>query len=308
MEASITLKSIAKTFNNNTLLADLSFGVEKGTTFSLIGENGSGKSIILKLLVGIIEKDAGTAYINGKDIKTRSKEIQSITGYMPQGVDLDEDLSVFENLIISARLHGLDYKAAKTNSIYYLDVFECMHLANSNPANISYGEKRKIMFIRAIVHNPEVILLDEPTKGLDPLSRNKIWDVIDKFTPRKTILFSTQNLEEAEKYADRIAILHDGNIKMDGTLERLIETTHGLSKYILSFSDLPPEDFFNEIKQNPRILKSSLNGLNFEFYSRERKQFFNAMNIALKYSLSDVDISTCKLRDLFIGLTDGGLE
>ena len=241
MEASITLKSIAKTFNNSTLLADLSFGVEKGTTFSLIGNNGSGKSTILKLLVGLVEKDAGIAYINGKDIKNRSKEVRSLTGYMPQNIDLDEDLNVIENLIISGRLHGLSPKIAKNNSIHYLEDFGILHLAKLNPKDISYGDKRKIMFIRSVVHNPEVVLLDEPTKGLDPLSKNKIWDIIDKFKPRKTILFSTQNLEEAEKYADRIAILHDGNIKMDGTLERLIETTHGLSRYVLSFSDAPPD-------------------------------------------------------------------
>ena len=308
MEASITLKSIAKTFNKSTLLADLSFGVEKGTTFSLIGENGSGKSTILKLLVGIVEKDAGIAYINGKDIKNRSIETRSVTGYMSQTIDLDEDLSVIENLIISGRLHGLNSKLAKNNSIHYLEILDMIELANKNPRDLSYGDKRKAMFIRAILHSPDVILLDEPTKGLDPHSRNKIWDIIDKFNPRKTILFSTQNLEEAEKYADRIAILHDGNIKMDGTLERLIETTHGLSRYVLSFSEPPPEDFFKKIKENPRILKPSLNGLDFEFYSREKKQFFNAMNIALNFSLDDIDISTCKLRDLFIGLTDGGLE
>ena len=308
MEASITLKSIAKTFNNNTLLADLSFGVEKGTTFALIGENGSGKSTILKLLVGIVEKDAGIAYINGKDIKNRSIETRSVTGYMPQNIDLDNELSVIENLIISARLHGLDSKLAKNKSAYYLESLGIIHLAKLNPFDISYGDKRKIMFIRSIVHEPDVLLLDEPTKGLDPHSRNKIWDIIDKFIPRKTVLFSTQNLEEAEKYADRIAILHEGNIKMDGTLERLIETTHGLSRYVLSFTEPPSDIFFEKIKENPRILKPSLNGLDFEFYSREKQQFFKAMSIALEFSLSDIELSSCKLRDLFIGLTDGGLE
>ena len=118
MEASITLNSIGKRFNNSTLLADLSFGVEKSTTFALIGSNSSGKSTILKLLVGIVEKDAGIAYINGKDIHTRSKEIRSITGYMSQNIDLDNELSVIDNLIISARLHGLDHKTAKRNCSY----------------------------------------------------------------------------------------------------------------------------------------------------------------------------------------------
>ena len=308
MEASITLKSIAKTFNENTLLADLSFGVEKGTVFALIGSNGSGKTIILKLLVGIVEKDAGMAYINGKDIANRSKEIRSVTGYMSQDIDLDEEISIFENLIINARLHGLDYAKAKDNLLYYSDILGVNHLLNLYSNNISYGDKRKIMFLKSIIHDPEVILLDEPTKGLDPESKNKIWDILDKFRSSKTILFATQDLEEAERHANRIAILHKGNIKMDGTLERLIETTHGLSRYVISFSSEPPLEFLNKISENPRILKPSLNGLDFEFYSREKKQFFYAMKLALDFNVDDVDLSACKLRDLFIGLVDGGLE
>ena len=92
-----------------------------------------------------------------------------------------------------------------------------------------------MLFARALIHDPEVLLLDEPTTSMDPHSRNCIWDVIDKFQKRKTIIFATQNFSVAERYADRIAILHEGNIKMDGTLDKLIETTHGLSHYKITF-------------------------------------------------------------------------
>ena len=124
MEASITLKSIAKTFNNNTLLADLSFGVEKGTTFVLIGANGSGKSTILKLLVGIVEKDAGIAYINGKDISTRVTETRMKTGYMPQSIDFDLEMNIYENLLFFAQLYGLSVDSAKKEILKYAKIFD----------------------------------------------------------------------------------------------------------------------------------------------------------------------------------------
>ena len=308
MEASITFKSIAKSFNGNHLLADLSFGVEKGTTFALIGENGSGKSVILKLLVGILEKDAGSAYINGKDVFTRGVECRSFTGYMGQVIDIDDSMTIKENLVVFARLHGMNPKEAVEQVEHWSDVLGFTHLLNSIPKSLSYGDKRKIMFARAIIHKPQIIILDEPTKGLDPHSSKKIWDVLEKLHADKTILFTTQNFEEAERFANRIAILHNGNIKMNGTLDRLIETTQGLTRYRLSFANTPPEKFLSDLIDFPKIIKPEISGLDLEFYSRERKYFFYVLKKALEHELSDMDTSICRLRDLFIGLTDGGLE
>ena len=164
------------------------------------------------------------------------------------------------------------------------------------------------MFARALVHDPEVLLLDEPTTGMDPHSRSSVWNVLDKLQQKKTIIFATQNFSEAERYANRIAILHNGNIKMDGSLERLIETTHGLTRYRLVFAEAPPEEFMAQLEQYPRVRRPNLKGVELEFYSRERTQFFNVLKLALDYSLSDLDTSICSLRDLYLGLTEGGLE
>lgn len=308
MEASITLKAIGKTFRNNILLADLSFGVEKGSTFVILGENGAGKSVVLKLLVGLIEKDVGMAYIHGKDISTRGDDIRSITGYMPQTIDLDDELTVLENLEIFGRLHKMSTADAHNSALNWAEQLNFENNLQRMPGDLSYGNKRLVQFARALIHDPEVIILDEPTKGLDPHSRAKVWDILDKLHQNKTILFASQNFAEAERYADRIAILHDGNIKMDGSLERLIETTHGLTRYRLSFSSTPSDDFMEKLKAFPRILRPQVKGLELEFYSRERKQFFNALELALKEQLVDIDTSICRLQDLFVGLTDGGLE
>ena len=308
MEASITFKEVGKTIGNRILLADLSFGVEKGTTFVLIGENGSGKSIILKLLVGLIEKNTGSVYIQGKDISTRSAETRSICGYMPQTINLDDELTVMENLSIYGQLHGLTSAQATSNALYWAEILGFTQLLKKYPYKLSHGFQRKVLFARSLIHDPEVLLLDEPTSDLDPHSRSSIWNVLDKLQKSKTIIFVTQNFTEAERYADRIAILHNGNIKMDGSLERLIETTHGLTRYRLVFTEEPPEEFMVKLEKYPRVRRPTLKGLELEFYSRERKQFFNVLKLALDYSLSDLDTSICSLRDLYLGLTEGGLE
>jgi len=308
MEASITFKSVGKTIKNKILLADLSFGVEKGSTFVLIGKNGAGKSTILRLLVGLIEKDVGSVYIQGKDISTRSSETRSLCGYMSQDNTLDDELKVIENLTIYGQLHGLTQVQASENALHWATILEFVDLLHQYPYELAYGYQRKILFSRALIHDPEILLLDEPTKGLDPNSKVAVWNVLDKIQKQKTIIFTTQDFTEAERYADRIAILHDGNIKMDGTLERLIEATHGLTRYSLVFTEQPPVEFMEELHQYPRVQRPQMKGLELEFYSRERKQFFNVLKLALNYNVSDLDTSICSLRDLYLGLIDGGLD
>ena len=308
MEASITFKSVGKAIGRETLLADLSFGVEKGSTFVLIGENGSGKSMILKLLVGLIDKDTGSVYIHGQDISSRNLETRSMCGYMPQNINLDDDLTIFDNISIHGQLHGLTSDEAKKNTLHWAELLGFTQFLKQSPYDQAFGLQRKILFSRALVHDPKVLLLDEPTTGMDPHSRSIVWNILDKLHYDKTIIFATQNFTEAERYANRIAILHEGNIKMDGTLERLIETTHGLTNYRLKFSKEPPQEFMDQLEQFSRILRPRLQGLELEFYSRERQQFFKVLSLALEHDLADLDTSICRLRDLFIGLTEGGLE
>ena len=308
MEASITFKSVGKAIGKNTLIADLSFGVEKGSTFVLIGENGAGKSLVLKLLVGLVEKDKGSIYIHGQDTTTRGRETRSICGYMPQTINLDTDLNVFENIYIYGKLHGLSSTTSKKNTLHWAELLDLVPYLHDPIQKLAFGIQRKILFCRSLVYEPEVLLLDEPTTGMDPHSRSSVWNVLDNLHHNKTIIFATQNFTEAERYSDRIAILHEGNIKMNGTLEKLIESTHGLTNYRLAFSVEPPDEFMKKLMEFPKVHRPTLNGLELEFYSRERQQFFKVLQLALEHNLADLDTSICRLRDLFIGLTEGGLE
>lgn len=308
MEASITLKSIAKKYAGKPVLADLSFGVERGTRFVIVGKNGAGKSTLLKLLVGLIETDAGSAYIHGLNIKSRGEETRSITGYMPQIINLDQDIDIYNNIALYAQLQGLKPKHIKDRILELAGELDFVSYLKNYPDELSYGHLRIACFIRAIAHNPEVILLDEPTTGLDLRRRLKIWEILENLKDKKTIVFTTQNLQEGERYADRIAILYNGNIKMDGTIDKLIETTKGLSRYKITFKDEPPLNLIDKIKENPKVVRPSLRGKDFEFYSREKRHFFNVLKIALESEIEEFDSSGCTLNDLFLGLTEGGLE
>jgi ABC-type multidrug transport system ATPase subunit len=308
MEASITFKGIGKKFQNKTILAGLNFGVEKGKNFVIVGESGAGKSTMLKILIGIVKIDAGIAYVNGKDITSRGPETRSIIGYMPQISDLDKELTIIDQLIIDAQLHDVDEKKATKSIMNWAEVLDFTQFLSKYPEQLSFGHQRIICFARALIHNPEVILLDEPTTGMDPHSRAKIWDTLDRLQTNKTILFTTQNFSEAERYAERIAILHEGNIKMNGTLDKLIETTQGLTRYRITFSTEPSSEFMKEFSQVPGIVRPKKKGDEVEFYSRDRKRFFRALEVAMKYELEDIDTTLCRLQDLFVGLTDGGLE
>ena len=271
MEASITLKSLAKKFDSEIILADLSIGVENNSNHVIIGENGAGKSTILKILVGLIEKDAGVAYIHGKDISTRAQETRMVTGYMPQYVDLDTEMSIYENLIVYSELYGVPSSKAKSRIQNFSEIFNYNNILLEKPTHQSLGLLRSIQFSRALLHDPKILILDEPTKGMDPQYKTKIWNILDRIGKDKTILFTTQDFSEAEKFADRISILHKGDIKMDGTFEKLVGATKGLSKYEIRFKDAPLDDILAPLQEMPKVLKPLLNGNSLEFYSNDKK-------------------------------------
>ena len=209
MEASITFKAVGKTIGKKILLADLSFGVEKGSTFVLIGENGAGKSIILKLLVGLIEKDTGSVYIHGQDISSRSLETRSMCGYMPQNINLDDDLTIFDNISIYGQLHGLTSAEARKNTLHWAELLGFTQFLKQSPYDQAFGLQRKILFARALVHNPDVLLLDEPYRAMDALTKSimheSLLEVYDR--TRVTIFFITHDLEEAIFLGDRVIVM-----------------------------------------------------------------------------------------------------
>jgi len=308
MEASITFKSVAKKIKSETLLADLSFGVEKGTRFALVGTNGSGKSSIIKMISGIIQKDRGSIYVKGYDIGLKLNEVKSIIGYMPQNTEFDNDLTVYENISIYGQLYGIDKTILKEKIDNLSKDLNFYDYLNFYPESLSYGLCRVIMFARAIIHNPEIILLDEPTSNIDPNFRSIIWNYICNSLKDSTVFYTTNNFNDAQNYSNRISILYNGNIKYNGTFEKLVNNTHGLARFTITFKDKIPNDFIKTISLNPKIINSSYSDNIFKFYSTEKVEYFKILKYALDSEIEDIDISNCNLEDIFKGINTSNDE
>tara|TARA_Y100000590_G_C15731067_1_gene1017044 strand:+ start:556 stop:1482 length:927 start_codon:yes stop_codon:yes gene_type:complete len=308
MEASITFKSVAKIINNKTLLADLSFGVEKGTRLALVGNNGSGKSTIIKLLSGILRKDKGSIYVKGFDINVRPNEIKALIGYMPQNSDFNLSMTVFDNLLVSGQLHGLSKENSKNRIIDLCERISFYKYLNFYPNDLSFGLMRIATFIRSIIHRPEIILLDEPTTNVDPVFKDIIWNYIYEDLNDNTIIYTTNNFDDAQKFSDRIAILHQGVIKYNGTFDYLVENTHGLARFSILFKEKVSEDLIKKISLNPKIIKPRSKGKELTFYSVDKTEYFKILKIAFDLTIEDINIAKCSLDDIFKNINSQTIE
>ena len=158
------------------------------------------------------------------------------------------------------------------------------------------------MFARSIIHNPEIILLDEPTANVDPTNRDTILNYILNNLQDSTILYTTNNFDDAQQYSHRIAMLYDGNIKYNGTFDYLVENTHGLARFTIVFKDKMSEELIKNISLNPKIIKPNISENVLKFYSTDKLEYFKILKFALDMEINDIDISKCTLEDIFKGI------
>lgn len=219
---SIEIKYLTKSFGDTKAVDDLSFSVEKGTFFSFLGINGAGKSTTISMICGELTSDAGEIYIEGKDIKTHMDEVRTTIGVVYQTSALDDVLTVYDNLKYRAALYGIignSFKKKLEELSILLDFKDFL----KKPLNkLSGGQRRRIDIARALIHEPELLILDEPTTGLDPQTRKILWGVIDNLRKEKhmTVFHTTHYMEEAAE-ADQVVIIDHGRQIASGTPHEL---------------------------------------------------------------------------------------
>ena len=216
----IRVRGLQKSFRDVAALREVDFDVERGSVFALLGPNGAGKTTVVRILSTLIRADAGTASVNGFDVATQAEEVRESISLTGQFAAVDEILTGRENLVLITQLRHLEDPAAIADGL--LERFSLTDAAGRRVSQYSGGMRRRLDIAMSLIGNPLVIFLDEPTTGLDPQGRLEVWrSVTDLAKHGTTVLLTTQYLDEAEQLADRIAILRDGRIIVNGTLAEL---------------------------------------------------------------------------------------
>ncbi|MDR1792923.1 MAG: ABC transporter ATP-binding protein [Bacteroidales bacterium] len=229
----IVAERLKRKFGDFIAVDDISFEVAKGEIFGFLGANGAGKTTTIRMLCGLLMPTAGTAKVCGYDILTQGKEIRKHIGYMSQKFSLYEDLTITENMELFGTIYRLDRQLLRKRILNIIARLDIRYYANKKVVSLPLGLKQKLSFATAILHQPEVVFLDEPTSGADPLVRREFWNMIYEAARNGiTVLVTTHYMDEAE-YCNRICIMNQGQIKIIGNPSELKEQHN-----VLNMNDL----------------------------------------------------------------------
>jgi ABC-2 type transport system ATP-binding protein len=234
--ASISIHSLTKSYGDLTALDSFDLEVEQGSIFGLLGPNGAGKTTLIRILTTLMRQSRGDASIEGLDIRHASRAIRSLIGVVSQENSLDRYLTARENLELHARLHGMERRVYARRIDELLELMGLSGRQKDFPDTFSGGMQRRLVIARALVHQPVVLFLDEPTTGLDPQSRRAVWEYIRSLAGSMTIFLTTHYLEEAEQLCDRIAIMDHGRLIAIGSTQELKDRLSGATVYEIDFT------------------------------------------------------------------------
>jgi ABC-2 type transport system ATP-binding protein len=237
-EAFLVAQDLHKSFNEHKAVNGVSFTIYKGEIFGLLGPNGAGKTTTIRMLSTVLEPDRGDVTVGGYSIRDNAQAVRNLIGVSPQELALYEDLSALDNMVFFGRMVGLNGTEARAQSMAYLELMGLAERAKGKIAKFSGGMKRRINLAIALIGHPELLFLDEPTVGIDPQSRNNIYETIENLRDKgMTILYTTHYMEEADRLCDRIAIIDGGQIIA-------IDTPYELKKQIGPPEKVSLEDVF----------------------------------------------------------------
>ena len=297
MEASITLKKVGKLVRDKTILAGLSFGVERGSLVAIVGQNESGKSILLKILSGYENPSYGQVFIHGLDMEKRREETRKLIGYVPYESNLDPWLTIEQNLRFNALLYNVnDYECEKRIQ-YYSEALNLEPYLSEFAYRTSGGIQKITMLIRALIHNPDVLIMDEPTGFMDAESIRLTWDLLKELKGEKSIIYVSNSLSEIEQAHDRILVFNEGRILMDGHLDKLLESTMDYHQFHIEFENLT-DQLYKKLKNISTVVSPNKMENVFHFYGRTRGVFFDVIRLASDQIMINLEVKKLGLRDL----------
>ena len=301
----ITVENLRKTYDKHVALNGISFSIREGEFYGLLGPNGAGKTTTISIISTILDPDSGTVMIDGAPLNKNRTSSKRLIGVVPQEIALYEKLTAVENLHFWGSLYGIDKKTLDTRIEETLHLLGLHDRRNDKISTYSGGMKRRINIASALLHRPKILFMDEPTVGIDPQSRNLIFEVIEKLhRDGMTIVYTTHYMEEAERFCDRIGIIDKGEIVAQGTLQELRDTSKMKESIVFRF-----ENFSSEKEQ---LLREKLQD---EFAADGDKITFAVTDVqrdlprlvtqcsSLGLAISHIDIQKVNLETIFLKLT-----
>lgn len=233
LNQAIETSALVKVFGRTRAVDGLDLQVARGTVYGLLGPNGAGKTTTVKVLATLLVPDTGSARVLGHDVRREPAAVRSKVSLTGQFASIDEDLTGHENLVLVARLFGFGWRAARERSAQLLDAFGLSDAAGRQVRTYSGGMRRRLDIAASLIVTPEVLFLDEPTTGLDPRSRNQVWDIVRAIAREgTTVMLTTQHLEEADRLAHRLAVIDHGRLIAEGTSRELKASVGGSTLHV----------------------------------------------------------------------------
>jgi ABC-2 type transport system ATP-binding protein len=259
MSTTVELRELTKRFRDHKVVDNLSFDVKRGEIFGLIGPNGAGKTTTLRMLSCVMKPTSGTAKVNGYDITDEPLRVKSSIGYCPEEPSLIDELNASRNLDFYARLHGIKNpdRDARVKSVITLVGLEGREM--DRVGVFSQGMRKKLSLARALMHDPPVLLLDEPLSSVDPITRRTVRDFILNLTKEKTILISSHDLGEIEKLCGRLVFIKDGKLVATGTPDEFRAADKGTRRVEIRLTQVTP-DLVESLRAIPHVLEADKDG------------------------------------------------
>jgi len=297
----ISITGLTKKFKNTTAVSNLNLQIRTGESFALLGPDGSGKTTTMRLLCGSLEPTSGNVEIKGLNLAKQTDRAREYIGYMPQRFSLYENLSVMQNIVFFSDLYGIDKSIREDRIGELLDFSRLTPFVDRLAGNLSGGMKQKLALICTVIHRPPILLLDEPTTGVDPVSRRDFWKILHRLLTQGTTLFiSTPYMDEAER-CNRIGMIYDGKLMMVNTPDELkkqmkgdvIEVnctnTHIATKLLKNRDDIKSIKVFSD---RLRILMKESGDI------KEIGDFLNSQNI----NISNIQRVRPSMEDIFVSI------
>ena len=296
----IRADNLSKCYGDVVAVDDVSFEVSKGETFGLLGPNGAGKTTTIKILCGLLKPDAGSVTLDGKT-DPGLMEVRMSLGVVPQTLAIYEELSAQQNLLFFGRLYGLSGRELKERMKDRLEIAGLGQRSAERVSKYSGGMKRRLNIICSLMHDPPILLLDEPTVGVDPQSRNLIFDTIEDMKKQgRTIIYTTHYMEEAQRLCDRVAILDHGKILDMDNIENLI-SKHGGPSHIEADCEEKPSNL-DKIRSFVENKDIHLEGDTLRFATGRPMESLAKLNRS-GMRFRSLKVQTANLEDVFLNLT-----